>query len=97
MEGVLKAEMSLLLKGSFSGAIHAASHVTIDREAVVQSCTLSAQDVTVSGRFSGRIVAVSSVEILDRASVSAEIESPKAAIAETAHFEGRIAMPDFGD
>jgi cytoskeletal protein CcmA (bactofilin family) len=97
MDGTLTAEKSLLLKGSFTGSIHAASHVTIDREATVQSSTLAARDVTASGRFSGRIVAISSVEITDRASVSAEIESPRVAIAETAHFEGRITMPEFGD
>jgi cytoskeletal protein CcmA (bactofilin family) len=97
MDGTLTAEKSLLLKGSFTGSIRSASHATIDREAIVQSCTLTARDVTASGRFSGRIVAVSSVEITDRASVSAEIEAPRIAIADTAHFEGRITMPEFGD
>ena len=97
MDGVLSAEGSLLIKGGFAGSIRAASQVTIDREAVVQSCTLEARAVTVSGRFSGRIVASSAVEIADKASVSAEIEAPAVAIAETAHFEGRITMPEFGD
>lgn len=97
MDGTLTAEKSLILKGSFTGTIRSASHATIDREAVAQSCTLSARDVTVSGRFSGRIAAISSVEIADRASVSAEIDAPKIAIADTAHFEGRITMPEFGD
>lgn len=97
MEGDLVAEKSLLLKGSFSGSIRAASQVTIDREAVVQSCTLAAREVTAAGRFSGRIVAAAAVEIADRASVSAEIEAPRVAIAETAHFEGRITMPEIDD
>ncbi len=97
MDGTLTAGKSLLLKGSFSGSIIAASQVTIDREAVIQSCTLAAREVTASGRFSGRIVASSAVEITGRASVSAEIEAPIVAIAETAHFEGRITMPKIGD
>lgn len=97
MDGVLMTERSLLVKGGFTGSIRGASHVTIDREAIVQSCTLTARDVTISGRFSGKIVASSGVEIATKASVSAEIEAPVVAIAETAHFEGRITMPEFGD
>ena len=97
MEGNLKAGDSLLVKGRYVGTLSSSSHVTIDREAVVESCTLSARSLSIFGRFSGTIHAEGFVEIQGKASVSALIEASRVEIADTAHFEGQIRMPGAGD
>lgn len=88
---------SLLIKGNYSGSIASSSHITIDKEAIVESCKLSAKSLSISGRFSGEIKAETFVEICDMANVSAVIETPNISIAETSHFEGLIRMPGIGD
>lgn len=97
MEGDLITDNSLLIKGNYSGSIASSSHITIDKEAIVESCRLAAKSLSISGRFSGEIKAETFVEICDMASVSASIETPNISIAETSHFEGRIRMPGIGD
>lgn len=93
MAGELKTDNSLLIKGSFSGSIKSSSHVTIDRSAAVESCTLAAASLSVSGRFSGSIAADRFVELCDRASVSAAVETKAMSVSEASRFEGRITMP----
>ncbi|MDP2790806.1 MAG: polymer-forming cytoskeletal protein [Rectinemataceae bacterium] len=97
LEGDLKSGGSLLVKGHYEGTLDSSSHVTIDREAVVESCTLSAKSLSIFGRFSGTIRTEGFVEIQAKASVSAGIEASRVEIAETAHFEGQIRMPGAGD
>lgn len=88
---------SLLVKGRYTGTLVSSSHVTIDREAVVESCTLTAGSLSIFGRFSGAIHTEGFVEIQGKASVSALIEASRLEIADTAHFEGQIRMPGAGD
>ena len=97
MEGDLAAVGSLLVKGRYTGTLASSSHVTIDREAVVESCTLTAGSLSIFGRFSGAIHTEGFVEIQGKASVSALIEASRLEIADTAHFEGQIRMPGAGD
>ncbi len=97
LAGDLKAGGSLLVKGHYQGSLDSSSHVTIDREAVVESCTLSAKSLSIFGRFSGTIRAEGFVEIQAKASVSASIDASRVEIADTAHFEGQIRMPGGGD
>ncbi|PKL03407.1 MAG: hypothetical protein CVV53_09725 [Spirochaetae bacterium HGW-Spirochaetae-9] len=97
LQGDLRADGSLLLKGNYAGTLASSSHVTIDREAVMESCTLTSLSLSVFGRFSGTIHAEGFVEILGKASVSALIDAPRVEIADTAHFEGQIRMPGVGD
>ncbi|HWR11412.1 MAG TPA: polymer-forming cytoskeletal protein [Rectinemataceae bacterium] len=97
MEGDLVTDNSLLIKGSYSGSIASSSHITIDREAIVEPCKLAAKSLSISGRFGGEIKAETFVEICDRANVSAIIETPNISIAETSHFEGHIRMPGIGN
>lgn len=97
MEGTLRTKASLLLKGGFSGVIESTSHVTIERGAVVESCTLSAHTLSVSGRFSGSIAAKTYVELKDKASVSADINAPAMSVSALARFEGHVAMPGIGN
>jgi len=97
MEGTLTAGDSILVKGRYAGTLACASHVTIDREAVVESCTLTARSLSIFGRFSGAIHAEGYVEIQGKASVSALIDASSVEIADSAHFEGQIRMPGAGD
>ena len=97
MEGDLITDNSLLIKGGYSGSIASSSHITIDKEAIVESCGLTVKSLSISGRFSGEIKAETFVEICGKARVSAIIDTPDISIAETSHFEGRIRMPGIGD
>ena len=93
----MSTERSLLVKGSYSGSIKSSSHITIDKGAVAESCTLTARSISISGRLSGSIAAEAGAEIYDKASVSADIEAPIIIISDTARFEGQIRMPGFDD
>ena len=97
MEGNLKTKSSLLIKGCFSGTIESASHITIERGAIVNSCTLTANSLSVFGRFSGAVYAGSFVELGDKASVSADVKTPAMSVSGAARFEGHITMPGIAD
>jgi cytoskeletal protein CcmA (bactofilin family) len=97
MEGNLRTEASLLIKGSFSGTIESVAHITIENGAAVDSCTLSARSLSVFGRFSGSIKASGFVELGDKASVSAEVEAPAMSVSSASRFEGHITMLGNGD
>ncbi len=97
MEGNLRTEASLLIKGSFSGAIESAAHITIDNGAKVDSCTLNAPSLSVFGRFGGSIKASGFVELGDKASVSAEVETPAMSVSGASRFEGQITMLGIDD
>jgi cytoskeletal protein CcmA (bactofilin family) len=94
MSGELDTEGSLLIKGKFSGALRSASHVSVDKVAWVESCSLSAPSLTVAGRFSGSIKAKGPVEFQDRAMIHASVECGSLRVSPACRFEGRVSMPD---
>lgn len=94
MTGELETENSLLIKGMFSGTIRSTSHVSVERQAKVESCSLSATSVCIEGRFSGSMKIIGFVEFRDKASVSASVECSRLRISHSARFEGAITMPD---
>ncbi len=85
---------SLLIKGKFSGVIRCASHVSIDKSAWVESCTLAATTASVAGRFSGSIEVNGLAEFLDRSRVSASVKCQSLRISPSCSFDGHVAMPD---
>ena len=97
MNGDMETDCSLLIKGSFSGSIKSSSHITIAKGATVESCTIDALSLSIFGRFSGAIRAGTFVELCDKASVSADVETYAMSIADTSRFEGQIRMPGIGD
>jgi Integral membrane protein CcmA involved in cell shape determination len=94
MSGELDTQRSLLIKGKFSGIIRSASHVTIDKGAHVEACSISATSIAVAGQFSGSATASGFAEFLDKSRVSASVECASLKISPSCHFEGRISMPD---
>lgn len=94
MTGELDTQGSLLIKGRFSGSIHSASHVSVERQAKVESCSLSAESVCIEGRFSGSMTILGFAEFRDKSSVSASVECGRLRISPLARFEGVVAMPD---
>ena len=94
MSGELDTEGSLLVKGKYSGIIRCSSHVSIDRSAWVESCSLTAASVSVAGRFSGAVEASSTVDFQDRSRVSASVKCQSLRVSPSCRFEGHISMPD---
>jgi cytoskeletal protein CcmA (bactofilin family) len=94
MSGELDTEGSLLIKGKFTGVVRSVSHISIDKSAWVESCSLSAESVSVSGRFSGSIKVSGCANFQDRARISASVECASLKISSSCRFEGTIAMPD---
>jgi cytoskeletal protein CcmA (bactofilin family) len=94
MSGELDIEGSLLIKGKISGLVRSASHISIDKGAWVESCSLSAASLSVAGRFSGSVKAEGFVEFQDRARISASVECASLRVSPSCRFEGHVSMPD---
>jgi cytoskeletal protein CcmA (bactofilin family) len=88
--GDVAASEDLLVEGAVSGTIDMPGcALTIAHGARVDARIL-ARDVTILGRFSGRITATEIIDVREGAQVTGEIAAPKVALAEGAEIQARV-------
>ncbi len=92
IRGELTGSEDLTLDGQFEGSIDLAEQVlTIGPNAKVEA-EVYAREVIVQGRVLGNIKAADLVAIRDAGWVEGDVVAPRFAMAEGAHFNGRIVM-----
>jgi len=92
IRGHLTAQTDLVLDCQFDGEIEAPKHaITLGPEARVKA-VIFARDVTIHGRFEGRLTAVEIADVRERASVDGDVTTPSLLLAEGARFNGRVEM-----
>jgi cytoskeletal protein CcmA (bactofilin family) len=97
MEGELRTTSTLLLKGRFSGKLFSSSHITIDKGAIADPCSIETGSLSVAGELRGSAKASVYIDLQDGAVVRADIEAPSIRVSEASRYDGRIKMPGIGD
>src|SRR3954449_2026288 len=92
IKGELNGSEDLTIEGQVEGKIELRQNVlTIGANARIKA-QVFAKAVVILGEVTGNVTASEKVDIRDNGSVDGDIASPRVAIAEGAHFRGRIEM-----
>src|SRR5256712_8733745 len=92
IKGELNGSEDLTIEGHVEGTIQLREHVlTIGPNGRIKA-QVFAKAVIVLGEVTGNVTASDKVDIRDNGSVDGDIVSPRVAIAEGAHFRGRVGM-----
>jgi cytoskeletal protein CcmA (bactofilin family) len=96
IDGTIRSERSIRVRGAVQGEIECRQHVTIDESARVQA-RITAEQVTVLGEVNGSIVSTGRVEIASTARITGEVTAGTLVIQEGAFFEGSLKMANQRD
>jgi cytoskeletal protein CcmA (bactofilin family) len=96
IDGTVRSERSIRVRGAVQGEIECRQHVTIDESARVQA-RITAEQVTVLGEVNGSIVSTGRVEIASTARITGEVTAGTLVIQEGAFFEGSLKMANQRD
>lgn len=93
MQGTLafKDPVNLRINGSFEGSLDIKGKLTIGQNAQINA-DIVGEDIIVSGKVIGNILASSSLSITSTASLKGDIRTPNLSIAEGAIFIGKCQM-----
>jgi cytoskeletal protein CcmA (bactofilin family) len=90
-EGLLSFWGEARIDGSLRGEVTARGRLELGPQARVQA-RVEVDVLVVAGALEGEVVARERVEVLPGARVHATIRTPRLAVTEGAHFEGRLEM-----
>lgn len=96
IEGRLESAGTLHLNCQFKGHIASQQGIIFGKESQVEG-GIEAREVVIEGSFEGTIVARSRVEILDGATVKADVRSPCLVISPRALFQGTCQLQGLAD
>jgi len=97
IKGELNGSEDLTIEGQVEGTIQLRDHIlTIGANGKIKA-QIFAKAVIVLGSVTGNVTASEKVDIRDNGSVDGDIISPRAAIAEGAHFRGSVDMQRKGE
>ncbi len=91
-DGVLEFSDNLIITGKFHGTIKATGTLEIDKSAVCNVDTITAQSVVISGSVTGNIHADERIEMCSGSIVAGDIETARLRIADNVNFEGQVTM-----
>jgi len=90
-KGELRADEDFVLQGRIEGSIHHTQNLTIGTDGVVKGDS-RARSITVEGTVEGDLYALESISIRPTARVLGNLLAPRVAIADGAHFNGKVDM-----
>ncbi len=91
LEGTLRSSQGVLVLGAFTGAIESESWVRLGERSMV-TADITAQEVVVAGRCSGRIVASGRVELAATGTITGDIQTPRLQLHEGGVIDGGLYM-----
>jgi len=91
IEGSVRSERSIRVRGSVQGEIESKQRVIVDEAAKVEA-RIIAEHVTILGELNGSITCTGRVEIASSARVTGEVSAGTLVIQEGAYFEGNLKM-----
>ena len=91
LEGTLRSDRSIRVRGFLSGQIESQERVVIEANARVEA-RIIADQVTVVGEVNGQIECAGRVEIAPTGRVTGEVRTGRLAIQEGAFFQGQLTM-----
>jgi cytoskeletal protein CcmA (bactofilin family) len=90
-EGTLKTSRGVRILGTVDGTIESASHVHIEQSAKV-SADVTAEEVVISGQYSGKLVCRQRLEVQPTGRVNGNIETVKLMLHEGGYVDGELHM-----
>lgn len=96
IDGTVRSERPIRIRGAVQGEIECRQQVTIDEEARVQA-RITAEQVLVLGEVNGSIACSGRVEIASTARVTGDVTAGTLVIQEGAFFEGSLKMANARD
>lgn len=96
IDGTVRSERPIRVRGAVQGEIECRQLVTIDQEARVQA-RITAEQVLVLGEVNGSIACSGKVEIASSARVTGDVTAGTLVIQEGAFFEGSLKMANARD
>jgi len=90
-KGELRADEDFVLQGRIEGSIHHTQNLTIGTDGVVKGDS-RARSIVVEGTVEGDLYALESISIRPTARVLGNLLAPRVAIADGAHFNGKVDM-----
>lgn len=94
-EGLLSFWGAARVDGNLRGEVASRGTLDVGRDAHIEG-RVEVDTLIIAGRVEGQIFARERVDVLPGAHVSASIRTPLLAVAEGAHFEGRLDMDRTG-
>ena len=91
IEGEIEGGEDLIVQGTIKGKITSKDGLFVQDSGVVEA-DVETQNVEVSGKLTGNIVASNKVEIKKEGKMLGDIHSPRILIADGAVFKGNIDM-----
>ena len=92
VEGVVRGKENLVIEGSMKGSIELEKHqVTVGPNGKVEA-EIHADNVTISGRLAGNIIAQGKVEITKEADFTGEIKAKRISVEDGAYLKAVIEL-----
>lgn len=93
--GAYKSQRGVRVQGRVEGSIESKGHVLVEEQAQVMA-DMSAEDITVAGRFNGKVDCRRRFEITPTGVVTGEINTDLLVVQEGGFFDGKLKMKDRG-
>lgn len=91
IDGEISGDEDLVIQGTVKGKIDLKESLFVENGGVVEA-DITTQNVEISGRVTGNIVASDKVELKADCRVVGDIKSPRILIADGASFKGNVDM-----
>ena len=91
--GEYRSERGVRVQGRVEGSIESKGHILIEDQAQVIA-DLHAQDITVAGRYNGKVECRRRFEITPSGVVTGEINTDLLVVHEGGYFDGKLKMKD---
>jgi cytoskeletal protein CcmA (bactofilin family) len=91
IDGEITGDEDLLIQGTVKGKIELKESLFIEESGVVEA-DIATQNVDVSGRLTGNVIASDKVELKSECRMVGDIKAPRILIADGASFKGNVDM-----
>jgi cytoskeletal protein CcmA (bactofilin family) len=90
--GNLSFTDDLIITGKFSGTIDAQGSLEIDKDAMLDVDSITADSIIVSGNVTGNLIAKSNVQLKSGSVITGDIKTSRLRIEDNVQFSGKVTM-----
>lgn len=91
--GNYRSERGVRVQGRVEGSVESKGHILIEEQAQVMA-DMTAEDITVAGRYNGKVECRKRFEITPTGVVTGEINTDLLVVQEGGYFDGKLKMKD---
>ena len=90
-EGTYRSKRGIRVQGRVRGSIESQGHVLVEERAQVDA-NITAEDITIAGRYDGKVECRRRFEIASTGVVTGEINTDRLVVQEGGYFDGNLKM-----